>query len=131
LNPTRASCATRYRPGRGYRYTRASDQLLIRVIEKAHRYTDNPVLEQMNRDFAAGFIGSKFRIAKFDLHPRFRCSATSHFLSKDDFINGVINPRAEVPKFDKDGKKGGTKMAPRGAFWFVKYDLLRQWCVEL
>ena len=41
--------------------TRASERLLTRVIEKAHQYADNPVLEQMNRDFAAGFIGSKFR----------------------------------------------------------------------
>jgi hypothetical protein len=98
--------------------TRASERLLTRVIEKAHQYADNPVLEQMNRDFAAGFIGSKFRIAKFDLHPRYPLQRNVEFLSKDDFINGVINPKVEVPKFDKAGKPDGTKMTPCGAYWF-------------
>jgi hypothetical protein len=51
--------------------TRTSDRLLFRVIGKAHQYADDPVLEQMNKDFAAGFIGNKFRIAKFDMHPRY------------------------------------------------------------
>jgi hypothetical protein len=98
--------------------TRTSDRLLIRVIEKAHQYADNPVLEQMNREFAAGFIGNKFRIAKFDLHPRYPLQRKVEFLSKDDFINGVVNPRVDVPKFDQDGKQDGTKPAPRGAYWF-------------
>ncbi|SHG24163.1 primase-helicase family protein [Bradyrhizobium erythrophlei] len=99
--------------------TRTSDRLLIRVIEKAHQYADNPVLEQMNREFAAGFIGNKFRIAKFDLHPRYPLQRKVEFLSKDDFINGVVNPRVHVPKFDQDGKQDGTKPAPRGAYWFA------------
>ena len=98
--------------------TRASERLLTRVIEKAHQYADNPVLEQMNRDFAAGFIGSKFRIAKFDLHPRYPLQRHVEFLSKEDFINGVRNPLVQVPKFDKAGKPDGTKMEPRGAYWF-------------
>jgi Family of unknown function (DUF5906) len=98
--------------------TRTSNRLLIRVIEKAHQYADNPVLEQMNREFAAGFIGNKFRIAKFDLHPRYPLQRKVEFLSKDDFINGVVNPRVDVPKFDQDGKQDGTKPAPRGAYWF-------------
>jgi Family of unknown function (DUF5906) len=98
--------------------TRASDRLLVRVIDKAHQYADDPVLEQMNRDFAAGFIGSKFRIAKLDLHPRYPLQRNVEFLSKEDFINGVRNPEVEVPKFDKDGKPNGTKMTPRGAYWF-------------
>ena len=98
--------------------TRTSDRLLIRVIEKAHQYASNPVLEQMNRDFAAGFIGNKFRIAKFDLHPRYPLQRKVEFLSKDDFINGVVNPRVDVPKFDQSGKPDGTKPTPRGAYWF-------------
>jgi len=98
--------------------TRASERLLTRVIEKAHQYADNPVLERMNRDFAAGFIGSKFRVAKFDLHPRYPLQRNVEFISKDDFINGVRNPLVEVPKFDKAGKTDGTKMEPRGAYWF-------------
>ena len=97
--------------------TRASERLLIRVIEKAHQYANDPVLEQMNRDFAAGFIGNKFRIAKFDQHPRYPQQRKVEFLSKDDFINGVVNPRVDVPKFDQNGKQVGTKPAPRGAHW--------------
>jgi Family of unknown function (DUF5906) len=98
--------------------TRTSDRLLIRVIEKAKQYADDPVIEQMNRDFAAGFIGNKFRIAKFDLHPRYPLQRKVEFLSKDDFINGVVNPRVDVPKFDNNGKPDGTKPAPRGGYWF-------------
>ena len=99
--------------------TRASERLLARVIEKAHQYADDPVLEQMNRDFAAGFIGKKFRVAKFDQHPRFPLQRHIEFLTKTDFINGVINPRVEVvDKFKKAGKPDGTKMEPRGAYWF-------------
>jgi hypothetical protein len=97
--------------------TRASNRLLIRVIEKAHQYADNPVLEQMNRDFAAGFIGGKFRVAKFDLHQRYPLQRNVEFLSKTDFTNGVINPKAKVPKFGTDGKEDGTKMARRGTYW--------------
>ena len=97
--------------------TRTSNRLLIRVIEKAKQYADDPVLEQMNRDFAAGFIGNKFRIAKFDLHPRYPLQRKVEFLSKDDFINGVVNPRVDVPKFNQNGKEDGTKPTPRGAYW--------------
>jgi Family of unknown function (DUF5906) len=98
--------------------TRRSDRLLIRVIDKARQYADDPVLEQMNRDFAAGFIGNKFRIAKFDLQPRYPLQRKVEFLSKDDFINGVVNPRVDVPKFGQDGKEDGTKSLPRGTYWF-------------
>ena len=70
-----------------------------------------PVLEQMNRDFAAGYIGSKFRVAKFDLHPRYPRQRHVEFLSKDDFINGVRHPMVRVPKFDKAGKPDGTNEA--------------------
>ncbi len=76
-----------------------------------------PVLEQMNRDFAAGYIGSKFRVAKFDLHPRYPRQRHVEFLSKDDFINGVRHPMVRVPKFDKAGKRAGTTKQPRGAYW--------------
>ena len=98
--------------------TRGAERLLARVIEKAHQYADDPVLEQMNRYYSAGFIGSKFRVAKFDQHQRYPLQRNVEFLSKDDFINGVRNPEVEVPKFDKDGKPNGTKMTPRGAYWF-------------
>ena len=99
--------------------TRASDRLLIRVIEKAKQYADDPVLEQMNREFAAGFIGNKFRIAKFDRHLRYPTSQRKvEFLSKDDFVNGVVNPRVDVTKFNQNGKEDGTKPTPRGAYWF-------------
>jgi hypothetical protein len=91
--------------------TRTSDRLLIRVIEKAHQYADNPVLEQMNREFAAGFIGNKFRIAKFDFHPRYPTQRNVEFLSKDDFINGVINPRVDVSN-PQSGNPDGTKPTP-------------------
>jgi hypothetical protein len=98
--------------------TRAAQRLLNRVIEKAHQYADDPVLEQMNGDFAAGFIGSKFRVARFDRHQRYPLQRDVEFLSKDDFINGVRNPPVQVPKLDKAGKPDGTKMEPRGAYWF-------------
>jgi hypothetical protein len=98
--------------------TRTSDRLLFRVIEKAHQYADDPVLEQMNKDFAAGFIGNKFRIAKFDMHPRYPQQRNVEFLTKEDFINGVVNPRVDVPKFNNTGKADGTKPTPRGAYWF-------------
>ena len=75
------------------------------------------MLEQMNRDFAAGYIGSKFRVAKFDLHPRYPRQRHVEFLSKDDFINGVRHPMVRVPKFDKAGKRAGTTKQPRGAYW--------------
>jgi hypothetical protein len=86
--------------------TRTSDRLLIRVIEKAHQYADDPVLEQMNSEFAAGFIGNKFRIAKFDLHPRYPLQRKVEFLSKDDFINGVVNPRVDGRVEDGRGSLG-------------------------
>ena len=113
---TIARCLMDERRGFGSN-TRASERLLARVIEKAHQYADNPVLEQMNRDYAAGFIGSKFRIAKFDLHPRYPLQRNVEFISKDDFINGVRHPAVEAPKFDKAGKPDGTKTEPRGAYW--------------
>lgn len=97
--------------------TRGSERLLDRLIRKAHQYADDPVLEQMNRDFAAGFIGSKFRIAKFDQHPRYPLQRHVEFLSKEDFINGVRNPTVTVPKFGNAGKPDGTKSEPRGAYW--------------
>jgi hypothetical protein len=97
--------------------TRGSERLLARVIEKAHQYADNPVLEQMNSDFAAGFISNKFRIAKYDQHPRYPLQRKVEFLSKDDFVNGVRYPSVEVPKFDKNGKRNGTRQEARGAYW--------------
>jgi hypothetical protein len=97
--------------------TRTSERLLARVIEQAHQYADDPVLEQMNREFAAGFIGSKFRIARFDQHPRYPRQRNVEFISKDDFINGVINPRVRSPKFNRAGMPDGTKMEARGAYW--------------
>jgi hypothetical protein len=97
--------------------TRTADRLLVRVMEKAHKYADDPVLEQMNTEFAAGFIGNKFRIARFDLHPRYLRQRKIEFLSKDDFINGVVNPRVDVPKFDQSGKQIGTKAVSRSAYW--------------
>jgi hypothetical protein len=84
---------------------------------KMAHHADSPVLEQMNRDFAAGYIGSKFRVAKFDLHPRYPRQRHVEFLSKDDFINGVRHPMVRVPKFDKAGKQAGTTKEPRGAYW--------------
>lgn len=97
--------------------TRAAERLLIRVIEKARQYAADPVLEQMNRDFAAGFIGNKFRVAKYDVHPRYPQQRKVEFLSKDDFINGVVNPRVDVPKFEQNGEQNGTKPVPRGTHW--------------
>ena len=94
--------------------TRVSERLLDRVIAKAHQYADDPVLEEMNRDFAAGFIGGKFRVAKFDQHPRFQLQRHIEFLTKTDFINGVRNPRVEVvDKFKKAGKPGHADGTPR------------------
>ena len=84
---------------------------------KMAHHADNTVLEQMNRDFAAGYIGSKFRIAKFDLHPRYAQQCHVEFLSKDDFINGVRHPMVQVPKFNRAGKSAGTTPEPRGAYW--------------
>lgn len=97
--------------------TRASRRLLGRVIEKAKQYADDPVLEQMNSDFAAGFIGNKFRVAKFDRHPRYPLQRKVEFLSKDDFTNGVVNPRVDVAKFSQNGKEDGKKSTPRGIYW--------------
>ena len=97
--------------------TRVSERLLARIMERAHQYADNPVLEQMNRDYAAGFIGNKFRIAKFDRYPRYPLQRKIEFLSKEDFVNGVINPRASVPKFNSKGERDGEKMEPRGSYW--------------
>ena len=87
-------------------------------FDKWKRQTvSNPVLEQMNRDFAAGFIGSKFRVARFDQHPQFPLQRYVDFLSQDDFIKGVRHPMVQMPKFDRSGKPDGTKMEPRGAYW--------------
>src|SRR5260370_7063947 len=77
--------------------TRTSDRLLIRGIEKAHQYADNPVLEQMNREFAAGFIGNKFRIAKFDLHRRCPLQRKAESLSNANFINAALTPQTALP----------------------------------
>jgi hypothetical protein len=73
--------------------------------------------EQMNQQFSAGFIGSKFRIAKFDPHSKYPLQTHVEFLTKDDFINGIRNPPVEVPKFDTNGKLVGTTRKPRGAYW--------------
>jgi Family of unknown function (DUF5906) len=90
----------------------------LNLAVPSHKHADTPVLEQMNRDFSAGYIGNKFRIAKFDVHPRFPLQRHVEFLSKEDFINGVRNPLVETSKFDKTGKPDGTKKEPRGAYWF-------------
>jgi hypothetical protein len=79
--------------------------------------TNNPILEQMNLGFAAGFIGSKFRVARFDQHPQYPLQRYVDFLSQDDFIKGVRHPMVRVPKFDRSGRPDGTKMVPRGAYW--------------
>ena len=80
--------------------------------------TTCPVVAEMNRHYSAGFIGGKFRVARFDQHPKYPLQRRVEFLTKDDFTNGVINPRVEVPKFNKKGKPDGTQMAPRGKYWF-------------
>jgi Family of unknown function (DUF5906) len=81
------------------------------------RTVSNPVLEQMNLEFAAGFIASKFRIARFSQNQRYPLQREVEFITQTDFINGVINPMVQTPKFDKSGKPGGTKMTGRGAYW--------------
>jgi len=37
----------------------------------------------------------------------------SVLLGKDDFVNGVINPKVEVPKLNKKGEPDGTRTMPR------------------
>ena len=87
------------------------------VRELGWKGATNPVIAEMNRHYSAGFIGGKFRIARFEQHPKY-LQRRIEFLTKDDFTNGVINPRVEVPKFNKKGKPDGTQMAPRGKYWF-------------
>jgi Family of unknown function (DUF5906) len=79
---------------------------------------NDPVIAEMNRRYSAGFIGGKFRVARFEQHPKYPLQRRVEFLTKDDFTNGVINPRVEVPKFNKKGKPDGTQMAPLGKYWF-------------
>jgi hypothetical protein len=76
------------------------------------------LIAEMNRRYSAGFIGGKFRVARFDHHPKYPLQRLVEFSSKEDFLNGVINPRVEVPKFNKDGEPDGTKTMPRGKYWF-------------
>ena len=76
------------------------------------------MIAEMNRHYSAGFIGSKFRVARFDQHPKYPLQRRVEFLSKDDFQMALSIPRVEVPKFNKKGKPDGTQMAPRGKYWF-------------
>ena len=97
--------------------TRTSNRRLVRLIARAHDYAADPLLEQMNRDFAAGFIGSKFRVARFGRHPKYPLQPYVDFLSQEDFAKGVRYPTVQMTKFDKAGKPDGTRPESRGAHW--------------
>jgi hypothetical protein len=91
------------------------EYLLARIIDRAHQYAADPVLEQMNQQFSAGFIGSKFRVAKFDPHPKYPLQTHVEFLTKDDFINGIRNPPVEVEEFDKKGQDHRLEIGSEGS----------------
>jgi hypothetical protein len=114
---TIARCLMDQRRAFGGNTRTSPERLLTRIITRAHEYADDPVLEQMNRDYAAGFISNKFRIAKFDSHLRYPLQKKVEFLSQTDFINGVIHPRVAVPKFNNKGEREGERMEPRGKYW--------------
>ena len=78
----------------------------------------DPVIAEMNRHYSAGFIGGKFRVARFDQHPKYPLQRLVEFSSKEDFLNGVINPKVEAPKYNKKGEQDGTVTMPRGKYWF-------------
>ena len=78
----------------------------------------DPVIAEMNRHYSAGFIGGKFRDRPFDQHPKYPLQRLVEFSSKEDFLNGVINPKVEAPKYNKKGEQDGTVTMPRGKYWF-------------
>ena len=79
--------------------------------------TANSILAQMNRDYSAGSIEGKFRVLRWMPDARYPAQRTCEFQTKNDFCNSTVNPKVEVPKFDKKGNQVGTEPKGRGAWW--------------
>jgi Mesyanzhinovviridae DNA primase len=97
--------------------SRKFDDAVERLLERAHLAADNPDLAEMNECFAAGSVKGKFRVIKWIPDARYPHQRVAEFYTRGDFCNAVVNPKIQVPKFDKDGKPNGTEMIGRGAWW--------------
>jgi hypothetical protein len=70
----------------------AGADLSRRALVEQGLIATNPVIAEMNQRYAAGFIGGKFRVARFEQHLEYPLQRLVEFFSKEDFLNGVINP---------------------------------------
>ncbi len=90
---------------------------LPRTLARARAVALDPNLRQMNDDYSAGSVAGKFRVLRWMPDARYPYQQTCEFQTKTDFCSSTINPKIEVPKFDKQGKQIGAESKGRGGWW--------------
>jgi hypothetical protein len=93
------------------------DYRLPRTLRRARTAAADPNLKQMNDEYTAGSVNGKFRVLRWMPHPRYPLQRMCEFQTKTDFGNSTVNPKVEVPKFNRNGVKDGTVPKARGAWW--------------
>src|SRR5262249_4290036 len=71
------------------------------ALSRARAEAINPDLKQMNEEYSAGSVAGKFRVMRWMPDPNYPFQRTCEFQTKQDFCNNTVNPKIEVPKFDK------------------------------
>jgi hypothetical protein len=90
---------------------------LRRTLERARTVALDPNLKQMNDEYSAGSVGGKFRVLRWMPDARYPSQRTCEFQTKTDFCSSTVNPKIDVPKFDKSGNQVGTEPRGRGIWW--------------
>lgn len=90
---------------------------LSRTLERARAVAGDPNLKQMNEDYSAGSVAGKFRVLRWMPDARYPFQRMCEFQSKNDFCSSTVNPKIEVPKFDRKGIQVGTEPKGRGTWW--------------
>ena len=90
---------------------------LPRTLRRARANAIDPNLKQMNEDYSAGSVAGKFRVLRWMPDARFPFQRTCEFQTKTDFCSSTVNPKIEVPKFDRNGNQVGIEPKGRGVWW--------------
>ena len=74
---------------------------LPRTLRRARANAIDPNLKRMNEEYSAGSVAGKFRVLRWMPDGRYPFQRTCEFQTKTDFCSTTVNPKIEVPKFDK------------------------------
>jgi hypothetical protein len=101
----------------GVHVQESPDYRLPRTLRRGRAAAADPNLQQMNEDYSAGSVAGNFRVLRWMPDARYPFQRMCEFQTKNDFCSSTVNPKIDVPKFDKKGVQIGSEPKARGAWW--------------